>query len=186
MSEIPDPIEPLVTRLLKEIGEDPGRTGLEQTPSRVARSLRFFTTGYEQNPKDIMNGALFEVSYDEMMIVKDLEFYSLCEHHMLPFFGKCHIGYLPDGKIIGLSKVARSVDIFARRLQVQENLTKQIAETLLNHLGAKVIGVVIEAKHLCMMMRGVEKQNSIMITSCMLGDFRSQASTRSEFLSLIK
>ena len=179
-------MEEYYKNLIKSVGEDANRAGLKNTPQRAAKAFKYLTSGYTQDPRKVINDALFTSDNDEMIIVKDIELYSLCEHHMLPFFGKCHIGYLPDGKIIGLSKVARIVDIFARRLQVQENLTKQIAETLLNHIGAKGIGVVIEAKHLCMMMRGVEKQNSIMITSCMLGDFRSQASTRSEFLSLIK
>ena len=162
------------------------RAGLKETPERAAKALTYITSGYKEDVSKVVNNALFPSDNDEMIIVKDIELYSLCEHHMLPFFGKCHVGYLPNGKIIGLSKVARVVDIFARRLQVQENLTKQIAEVLLKHIGAKGVGVVIEAKHLCMMMRGVEKQNSIMTTSCMLGDFRSKSSTRAEFLSLIK
>ncbi len=173
-------------KLITSIGEDVSRDGLQKTPERAAKAFAYLTNGYKENVDDVINNALFESDNDEMIIVKDIELYSLCEHHLLPFFGKCHVGYLPNNKIIGLSKVARVVDIFARRLQVQENLTKQIAETLLNHTRAKGVGVVIEAKHLCMMMRGVEKQNSIMKTSCMLGDFRSQNATRTEFLSLIQ
>jgi GTP cyclohydrolase I len=172
--------------LIKYIGEDTQREGLRDTPKRAAKAFEYLTKGYKDNIDTIVNNAIFESNNDEMVIVKDIEVYSLCEHHLLPFFGKCHVGYLPKGKIIGLSKVARIVDTFARRLQVQENLTKQIAETLLKYTGARGVGVVIEAKHLCMMMRGVEKQNSSMITSCMLGSFRREISTRSEFLSLIK
>ncbi|VAW14324.1 GTP cyclohydrolase I type 1, partial [hydrothermal vent metagenome] len=149
------------------------------------KAFEFLTKGYHEDVEKIINQALFESDNDEMIIVKDIELYSLCEHHLLPFFGKCHVGYIPNGKIIGLSKVARIVDVFGRRLQVQENLTKQIAETLLKYTNARGVAVVIEAKHLCMMMRGVEKQNSSMKTSCMLGSFRSELSTRSEFLSLI-
>ncbi len=174
------------TQLLESIGEDISREGLKKTPQRAANAFKYLTRGYHDDVEKIINGAIFESDNDEMIIVKDIELYSLCEHHLLPFFGKCHVGYLPDGKIIGLSKIARIVDIFARRLQVQENLTKQIAETLLEHTGAKGVGVVIEAKHLCMMMRGVEKQNSSMKTSCMLGTFRKESSTRAEFLSLIQ
>ncbi|MCA9401632.1 MAG: GTP cyclohydrolase I FolE [Candidatus Omnitrophica bacterium] len=172
-------------RLLEHIGEDLNRDGLLKTPERAAKAFAFLTKGYHENVEDVVNNAIFESDNDEMIIVKDIELYSMCEHHMLPFFGKCHVGYLPDGKIIGLSKIARIVDVFARRLQVQENLTKQIAETILQFTGGKGVAVVIEAKHLCMMMRGVEKQNSSMKTSCMLGQFRSQISTRTEFLSLI-
>jgi len=173
-------------KLIESTGDNADREGLKATPKRAARAFSYITSGYKEDVPKVINNALFQSDNDEMIIVKNIELYSLCEHHLLPFFGKCHIGYLPDGKIIGLSKVARVVNIFSRRLQVQENLTKQIAEALLKHIGAKGIGVVIEAKHLCMMMRGVEKQNSIMTTSCMLGDFRTQNSTRSEFLSLIK
>lgn len=173
-------------KLIESIGEDVNREGLLDTPKRAAKAFSYITSGYTEDVPSVINNALFKSDNDEMIIVKDIELYSLCEHHLLPFFGKCHVGYLPDGKIIGLSKVARVVNIFARRLQVQENLTKEIADTLMNEIGAKGVGVVIEAKHLCMMMRGVEKQNSIMTTSCMLGDFRSQNSTRSEFLSLIQ
>ena len=179
-------MEKIYRKLLQEIGEDLNRDGLKETPARAAKAFEYLTKGYQENVESIINHALFESDNDEMIIVKDIELYSLCEHHLLPFFGKCHVGYLPDGKIIGLSKIARIVDVFARRLQVQENLTKQIAENVMKSTGAKGVGVVIEAKHLCMMMRGVEKQNSIMKTSCMLGLFRSRASTRSEFLSLIQ
>ena len=178
-------MEKYFKKLLQEIGENPGREGLRETPKRAAQAFQYLTNGYTKDIKKTINNAIFESDNDEMIIVKDIELYSLGEHHLLPFFGKCHVGYIPDGKIIGLSKVARVVDIFARRLQVQENLTKQIAETLLEHIHAKGVGVVIEAKHLCMMMRGVEKQNSLMKTSCMLGSFRKEISTRSEFLSLI-
>jgi len=179
-------VEKLFKNLLEKIGEDVSREGLVATPARAARSWGYLTKGYKENIDNIINGALFHSDNDGMIIVKDIEIYSLCEHHLLPFFGKCHVGYLPNGKIIGLSKIARIVDMFARRLQVQENLTKKIAETLMHHTQAKGVGVVIEAQHLCMMMRGVEKQNSVMKTSYMLGAFRSKSSTRSEFLSLIK
>ncbi len=173
-------------RLLEVIGEDVNREGLRDTPKRAAKAFQYLTQGYQKDIQQVLNNAIFTSDNDEMIVVKDIELYSLCEHHLLPFFGKCHVGYLPDGKIIGLSKVARIVDVFARRLQVQENLTKQIAETILEVSGARGVGVVIEAKHLCMMMRGVEKQNSTMKTSCMLGMFRDKISTRTEFLSLIK
>jgi GTP cyclohydrolase I len=186
MSDIPDPIESLVTSLLKEIGEDPGRSGLEQTPVRVARSLRYFTTGYEQNPKDILNGALFEVSYDEMVIVKDIEFYSLCEHHLLPFFGRVHVAYIPKGKVLGLSKIPRLVEIFARRLQVQERMTVNIAETLEELLEPRGVAVVAEAIHLCMMMRGVHQQNASAITSSIRGEFEKDPKTRAEFMDLLR
>jgi GTP cyclohydrolase I len=179
-------MEEFFKKLLQEIGEDASREGLQKTPRRASAAFLYLTKGYRDNIDKIINNAIFESDNDEMIIVKDIELYSLCEHHLLPFFGKCHVGYLPNGKIIGLSKVARIVDVFARRLQVQENLTKQIAETLMRYTHAKGVGVVIEAKHLCMMMRGVEKQNSLMKTSCMLGQFRSQSSTRAEFLSLIQ
>jgi len=179
------PVDNYFKKLIEEIGEDVTREGLVRTPERAAKAFQFLTKGYHDDMDEIVNGAVFESDNDEMIIVKDIELYSLCEHHLLPFFGKCHVGYLPSGKILGLSKVARIVDVFARRLQVQENLTKQIGEAVMKYTGAKGVGVVIEAKHLCMMMRGVEKQNSIMKTSYMTGMFRSQISTRSEFLSLI-
>lgn len=170
--------------IISTLGEDPHREGLVNTPKRASEAMKFLTQGYQQSLEKIVNGALFESDNDEMIIVKDIELYSLCEHHLLPFIGKCHVAYLPKNKIIGLSKIPRIVDMFARRLQVQERLTKEIAETLLHTTGASGVGVIIEAKHLCMMMRGVEKQNSVMTTSVMLGSFRSDRRTRSEFLSL--
>ena len=172
--------------LLKLIGENPERPGLKDTPQRAERAMQFLTQGYHQDLDQIVNQAIFETDNDEMVIVKDIELYSLCEHHMLPFFGKCHIGYLPNGRVLGLSKIARIVDAYGRRLQIQENLTQQIAESILKYTNGFGVGVVIEAQHLCMMMRGVEKQNSRMITSCMLGSFRDDASTRAEFLNLIQ
>ena len=178
-------IESAVRSMLVELGEDPTREGLASTPERVAKAFRFLTSGYEQDIDAVINNALFTVDYSEMVIVKDIELYSLCEHHMLPFIGKAHVAYIPTGKVIGLSKVARIVDMFARRLQIQENLTRQIAEAIQQVTNAAGVAVVIEAKHMCMMMRGVEKQNSIMTTSCMLGNFRDQQQTREEFLRLI-
>ena len=172
--------------LLQSIGEDVNREGLQRTPDRAARALEFLTQGYRQNLDEILNGAVFESSASEIILVKDIELYSLCEHHLLPFIGRAHVAYLPNGKVIGLSKVARIVDVFARRLQIQENLTTQIAESLMNCLHPSGVAVVVEAKHLCMMMRGVEKQNSVMKTSCLLGTFKDDARTRSEFLSLLK
>ena len=172
--------------LLQSIGEDVNREGLQRTPDRAARALEFLTQGYRQNLDEIINGAVFESSASEIILVKDIELYSLCEHHLLPFIGRAHVAYLPNGKVIGLSKVARIVDVFARRLQIQENLTTQIAESLMNCLEPSGVAVVVEAKHLCMMMRGVEKQNSVMKTSCLLGTFKDDARTRSEFLSLLK
>jgi GTP cyclohydrolase IA len=172
--------------LLQSIGEDVNREGLQRTPDRAARALEFLTQGYRQNLDEIINGAVFESSASEIILVKDIELYSLCEHHLLPFIGRAHVAYLPNGKVIGLSKVARIVDVFARRLQIQENLTTQIAESLMNCLEPSGVAVVVEAKHLCMMMRGVEKQNSVMKTSCLLGVFKDDARTRSEFLSLLK
>ncbi|MBI3171110.1 MAG: GTP cyclohydrolase I FolE [Hydrocarboniphaga effusa] len=172
--------------IIQAIGENPRREGLRETPKRAARALEFLTQGYRAKLADIVNDAIFESPNDEMVIVRDIELYSLCEHHLLPFIGKAHVAYLPDGKVIGLSKIARIVDMFARRLQVQENLTRQIADCVLNVTGAKGVGVVIEAKHLCMMMRGVEKQNSAMTTSAMLGRFREDHRTRTEFLTLIQ
>lgn len=172
--------------ILVEIGEDPSREGLLDTPERVEKSLRFLTRGYSQTLEEVVNGALFEAESDDMVIVRDIEFFSLCEHHMLPFFGKCHIGYIPKGRIIGVSKVARIVDMFARRLQVQERLTKQISEALMNTLDAEGVGVVMEAQHLCMQMRGVEKQHSVMTTSSMVGSFRRELATRNEFTRLIR
>jgi GTP cyclohydrolase I len=181
-----DPIENSIRRIIREIGEDPRRDGLLKTPKRVAESIRFLTSGYQQNVEEVLNGALYEVAYDEMVIVKDIEIFSLCEHHLLPFFGRCHVAYIPTDKVIGLSKIPRLVDVFARRLQVQERLTKQIAETIMEKIKPLGVGVVIEAKHLCMIMRGVEKQNSVAVTSAMLGTFRSKIETREEFLSLVR
>ncbi|MEP6662074.1 MAG: GTP cyclohydrolase I FolE [Verrucomicrobiota bacterium] len=176
----------LVKKQIELLGENPQRDGLKRTPVRVAESLEFLTRGYKTNPQKVLNNALFDVASDEMVIVKDIDFYSLCEHHMLPFFGKCHIAYLPTGKVISLSKLPRLVDVFARRLQVQERMTQEIAETIRELINAEGVGVVIEAQHLCMMMRGVEKQNSYAITSAMLGRFRDDARTRAEFLDLIR
>ncbi len=178
-------IQPLITQLLKVLGEDPKRIGLEKTPERMAQALAFLTKGYDQDIKEIINGALFPLEYDEMVIVRDIDFYSLCEHHLLPFFGKCHIGYIPNKQVVGLSKLPRIVEVLSRRLQVQERLTVEIAETLKTALKPLGVGVVIEAQHLCMMMRGVEKQNAIAVTSHMLGGFRRQQQTREEFLKLI-
>jgi len=172
--------------ILSLIDEDKTREGLIKTPERAAQSFTYLTKGYKETLDEILNGAIFESDNDGMILVKDIELYSLCEHHLVPFFGKCHIAYIPDGKIIGLSKIARVVDLYARRLQVQENLTKQIADGIRKATGALGVAVVVEARHLCMMMRGVEKQNSTMTTSSMLGSFRKNASTRAEFLSLIK
>ena len=177
-------MENLFKELLIQIGEDPEREVLVKTPERVAHAWKFLTKGYREEPTDVLNGAIFEEKYDEMVIVKDIEIYSMCEHHLLPFYGKCHIAYIPDGKIIGLSKVVRIVEIFARRLQVQERLTCQIAEMLMEALQPNGVACVIEAVHMCMLMRGVEKQNSGAVTSSMLGSFRSDDKTRSEFLSL--
>lgn len=172
-------------QILKEIGEDPNRPGLVDTPKRAASALRFLTHGYSLDVDTVINNALFPSDSDEMVIVKNIELYSICEHHLLPFIGKCHVAYIPKGKVIGLSKIARIVDLFARRLQIQENLTNEIANCIIDKTGAVGAGVIIEAQHMCMMMRGVEKQNSIMTTSCMLGAFRNSQSTRNEFLSLI-
>jgi GTP cyclohydrolase I len=178
-------MEKLFYNLLKELGEDPEREGLKDTPKRVEESYKFLTKGYHQNIDEVLNDAFFTAEDSHMIIVKDIELYSLCEHHMLPFIGKCHIGYIPGKKVIGVSKLARVVDMYARRLQIQERLTNQIARVLMDKVGAQGVGVVIEAQHLCMMMRGVEKQNSKMITSAMHGTFRSQMATRTEFLRLI-
>jgi GTP cyclohydrolase I len=175
----------LYKELLAHIGEDPDREGLLDTPERAAKAMDFLTRGYRQRLEDVVNGAIFTVDDNHMIIVKDIELYSLCEHHMLPFFGKCHIGYIPDGKVLGVSKLARIVDLFARRLQIQERLTNQVASSLMETIVPEGVGVVIEAQHLCMMMRGVEKQNSCMVTSAMLGSFRRDSSTRNEFLKLI-
>lgn len=178
-------LEQNITDILIELGEDTHRSGLQKTPQRVAKSLRYLTRGYHQDLTAIINGAIFPSTMSEMVLVKDIEIYSLCEHHLLPFFGKCHIGYIPNGKIMGISKFARIADLFARRLQVQEKLTEQIAECVQKATGASGVGVIIDAKHLCMMMRGVEKQNSSMKTSKMLGCFKDDQRTRAEFLSLV-
>ena len=172
--------------LLEAIGEDPQREGLVKTPGRAARAFEFLTAGYRQSLDDLINEAIFESEASEIVLVKDIELYSMCEHHLLPFIGRAHVAYIPDGKVVGLSKTARIVDMFARRLQIQENLTMQIADALMQSLHPRGVGVVIEAKHLCMMMRGVEKQNSVMTTSCLLGSFKEDARTRSEFLALLK
>ncbi len=176
----------LYTNLLSKLGEDPTREGLRDTPDRAAKAMEFLTQGYHQKLEDVINDAIFTVEDNHMVIVKDIELYSLCEHHMLPFFGKCHIGYIPEGKVLGVSKLARIVDLFARRLQIQERLTNQVAKSIMDTLAPEGVGVVIEAQHLCMMMRGVEKQNSCMVTSAMLGSFRNEPSTRNEFLQLIR
>ena len=178
-------IAALVRELLVELGEDPGRDGLKKTPARVAKSLAFLTRGYRQSLKKVVNGAYFSSGTNHMVILKDIELYSLCEHHMLPFYGKCAIGYISKGKVLGVSKLARIVDMFARRLQIQERMTEEIADAVMREAGAEGVGVVIRARHLCMMMRGVEKQNSEMTTSAVLGSFRSDEKVRQEFLSLI-
>jgi len=179
-------MQELVSRLLAELGEDPLREGLRDTPKRVEKSLRFLTSGYKADIDEVINNALFSVDYSEMVIVKDIDFYSLCEHHLLPFFGKCHVAYIPTNRVIGLSKIPRLVDVFARRLQVQERLTNQIANVIKDKISPLGVAVVMEATHLCMSMRGVEKQNSFAVTSAMLGAFRDSARTRMEFLELIK
>ncbi len=186
MSAANDPIEGLIASMLKELGQDPGRSGLQRTPLRVAKALRVLTAGYAQDPVAILNNALFEESYDEMVLVKDIDFYSLCEHHMLPFFGRAHVAYIPDGRIVGLSKLPRLVEMYARRLQVQERLTTQVASTIETVLRPKGVAVVVEAIHLCMMMRGVEQQNASAITSSIRGEFESDPKTRAEFMELIR
>ncbi len=179
-------LERLIRDVLKEIGEDPSREGLDRTPERVAKAYRYLTSGYGQDVAEVLNGALFTEEYDEMVVVKDIDFYSLCEHHLLPFVGKCHIAYMPSRKIVGLSKIARLVEMFSRRLQVQERLTTQIAQTINDVLQPRGVAVVMEALHMCMLMRGVEKQNSKAVTSAMLGAFRDNQGTRAEFMELIK
>src|SRR5437868_5222091 len=178
-------MQDLIRELLAELGEDPGREGLRDTPKRVEKAMKFLTSGYSADIDGVLNNALFTVDYNEMVIVKDIDFYSLCEHHLLPFFGKCHVAYIPQGRVLGLSKIPRLVDLFARRLQVQERLTNQIAETLREKVEPLGVAVVMEATHLCMSMRGIEKQNSFAVTSAMLGAFRDNARTRMEFLELI-
>lgn len=178
-------MEEYFRKIIEAIGEDVSREGLVDTPARAAKAFKFLNQGYELDINEVLNDAIFEAETEDMVIVKDIELYSLCEHHLLPFIGKCHIGYIPQGKVLGLSKLARIVDMYGRRLQIQEKLTKQIADTVETAIGAKGVAVVIEAKHLCMMMRGVEKQNSVMTTSVMTGIFRKEISTRSEFLNLI-
>jgi GTP cyclohydrolase I len=179
-------MQEIIRQLLEELGEDPDREGLLATPARVERALRFLTSGYRTDVDSVINEALFSVDYNEMVIVRDIDFYSLCEHHMLPFFGKCHIAYLPQGRVIGLSKIPRIVDVFSRRLQIQERMTSQIADVIRDKINPLGVAVVVEATHLCMSMRGVEKQNSYAVTSAMLGVFRDDARTRSEFLELIR
>lgn len=176
----------LVRGLLRAIGEDPDREGLQKTPDRVGRALQFLTKGYHEDPSAILNSALFTEEYSEMIVLKDLDFFTLCEHHMLPFFGKAHVAYIPSNKILGLSKLARLFEVFARRLQVQERLTTQVATSLMDAIDPQGVGVVVEAEHLCMRMRGVEKQNSVVVTSCMLGTFRTRQETREEFMTLIR
>jgi len=178
-------VEELFSKIITEIGEDVTREGLVDTPKRAAKAFKFLNNGYDKTLEEVLNGAIFEADTQDMVIVKDIELYSLCEHHLLPFIGKCHIAYIPDGKVVGLSKLARIVDMYARRMQIQEKLTKQIADAVEVSIGAKGVAVVVEAKHLCMMMRGVEKQNSVMTTSVMTGIFREDRSTRMEFLNLI-
>jgi GTP cyclohydrolase IA len=175
-----------VRRILELIGEDPDRDGLRHTPERFEKALRFLTKGYQQDQEKVLNGAMFSVCYDQMVLVKDIEVYSMCEHHMLPFFGKCHVAYIPDKKVVGLSKIPRLVNMFARRLQIQERLTNQVASAIQQKIAPLGVGVVIEARHMCMVMRGVEKQNSQAVTSAMLGAFRDNAQTREEFLALIR
>ena len=179
-------MEKQYSQIISQIGEDVDRQGLVDTPQRAAKAMSFLTSGYQKTLKEVVNGAIFDSDADDMVIVKNIELYSMCEHHLLPFIGKCHVAYLPSGKVLGLSKVARIVDMYARRLQIQEQLTTQIADSILEVTGAKGVAVVVEAKHLCMMMRGVEKQNSLMTTSSMLGQFRKNSETRAEFLSLLK
>jgi GTP cyclohydrolase I len=186
MSESADPMEGLVEGILKEIGEDPARDGLLKTPKRVAAAMRYFTSGYEKDPHEILNDAMFEVDYDEMVLIRDIDFYSLCEHHMVPFFGRAHVAYIPNGRVVGLSKIPRLVEMFARRLQVQERLSTEVAQTIEEVLEPRGVGVVVEAKHLCMMMRGVQQQNSFAITSSLRGEFESDSKTRAEFLGLIR
>ena len=184
-AESGDSIAYHMRKILELIGEDPSRDGLRHTPERFEKALRFLTSGYHQDPEKLLNGAMFTVCYDQMVLVKDIEFYSLCEHHLLPFFGKCHVAYIPDKKVVGLSKIPRLVNMFARRLQIQERLTNQVANAIQQKIAPLGVGVVIEGRHLCMVMRGVEKENSHTVTSAMLGSFKDNPKTREEFLSLI-
>jgi len=186
MNDAKDPLQGIVRQLLEQLGEDPDRDGLQRTPTRVAKAFRFLTEGYAQDPLAILNDALFEVSYDEMVLVKDIDFYSLCEHHVIPFFGRVHVAYIPNGRVVGLSKIPRLVEMFARRLQVQERLTVEIGETIEKVLRPRGVAVVVEAIHLCMKMRGVEQQNAFAITSSMRGSFKTDSKTRSEFMELIR
>jgi GTP cyclohydrolase I len=179
-------IADLIRKMLVKIGEDPDREGLQKTPQRFEKAIRYLTSGYEQDPEKVLNGAKFSVAYDEMVVVRDIEVYSLCEHHLLPFFGKCHVAYLPNKQVVGLSKIARLVNVYARRLQIQERLTSQIAQAIEEKLKPQGVGVIIEARHMCMVMRGVEKQGSVAVTSAMLGKFREDKQTRDEFLSLVR
>jgi GTP cyclohydrolase IA len=179
-------IADLVRRMLVLLGEDPNREGLRRTPERFEKALRFLTSGYRQDPEKLLNGAMFKVCYDEMVVVKDIELYSLCEHHLLPFFGKCHVAYIPNKQVVGLSKIARLVNMYGRRLQIQERMTSQIAEAIQEKISPEGVGVIIEARHLCMQMRGVEKQHGQAVTSAMLGSFRHNKQTRDEFLSLVR
>ncbi len=181
-----DAIQALIEQLLVHLGENPTRDGLVNTPERVAKAFRFFTQGYQEDPEAILNGALFPIEYDEMVVIRDIDFFSLCEHHLLPFYGKCHVAYLPSGRIVGLSKIPRLVEVYSHRLQVQERLTVQIAEALQQKLNPQGVAVVMEARHLCMMMRGVETPNAVAVTSSMQGVFQSQQQTREEFLNLIR
>ena len=181
-----DAIQALIEQVLVHLGENPTRDGLVKTPERVAKAFRFFTEGYQQDPEETLNGALFPIEYDEMVVIRDIDFFSLCEHHLLPFYGKCHVAYLPSGRIVGLSKIPRLVEVYSRRLQVQERLTVQIAEALQQKLNPQGVAVVMEARHLCMMMRGVETPNAVAVTSSMQGVFQSQQQTREEFLNLIR
>lgn len=184
--QVTETIADLIRRMIALLGEDPSREGLSRTPERYEKAIRFLTSGYRQDPNKILNGATFKVCYDEMVVVKDIEVFSLCEHHLLPFFGRCHVAYIPNKRVIGLSKIARLVNMFARRLQIQERLTSQIAKAIQENISPEGVGVIIEARHLCMVMRGVEKQNSSAVTSAMLGGFRDNKQTRDEFLSLIR
>ena len=185
-AEEAESVAKLMRRILRLIGENPERDGLRHTPERFEKALRFLTSGYHQDPEKLLNGAMFSVCYDQMVLVKDIEFYSLCEHHMLPFFGKCHVAYIPEKKVVGLSKIPRLVNMFARRLQIQERLTNQVANAIQQKITPLGVGVVIEARHLCMVMRGVEKESSHTVTSAMLGSFKENPKTREEFLSLIR